>query len=93
MSHPPAPKLTGWAALIATLERGVLLLLSLAVGLVDLLIALFVAAHLGIIPRRTFNAAMSDARRAPLVGPLLTRPTTPARRVKRPAAPRPPARR
>lgn len=86
MSPDPAPKPSGWAALWAVLERGTLSLLSISIGLVDLLIALFVAAHLGVIPKKTLDTAMSGVRGLPVVGPWLANPAKPAKSAKRPPA-------
>ncbi|MDX6768987.1 MAG: hypothetical protein SF051_05605 [Elusimicrobiota bacterium] len=55
------------------LERLALFSLSAAIGLVDLAIALFVAAYMGVIPKDKVQNFMRRAAEVPVVGALLDR--------------------
>jgi hypothetical protein len=76
----PAPR-SGTAAVgtfLNVLERLILFALALLIGLLNLLIGLVVAAHLGIVPKTSADAVLRVTNRATAV---LTRIMGPARRA------------
>lgn len=80
------PSISG---LFGLLERLALFALSATIGLVDLAVALFVAANLGVIPKDKVRAFRQTAARAPLVGRLFSeKKAAPAKSKAKPVAPK-----
>lgn len=55
------------------MERLALFLLSAAIGLVDLAVALFVAAYLGVIPKDKVQNFFRFAQNVPVIGSLVNK--------------------
>lgn len=55
------------------LERGALFSLSLLIGLVDLAVALFVAAYLGVIPKDKVQTMFHFMSGLPVVGAMISK--------------------
>jgi hypothetical protein len=70
MSEEKPPKRSRVGTAFGVLERIALFALSATVGIVDLVVALFVAAHLGVIPRKNAEKFKAMVAEAPLVGRL-----------------------
>lgn len=71
------------------LERGALFGLSLLIGLVDLAVALFVAAYLGVIPKDKVQTMFHFMSSLPVVGAMISKDVPvkgPSPKSSRPAA-------
>lgn len=55
------------------MERVALFLLSAAIGLVDLMVALFVAAYLGVIPKDKVQTFMHFMSNVPVIGSMVSK--------------------
>lgn len=58
------------------LERLALFSLSASIALVDLAVALFVAAYMGVIPKDRVQSFMRQASQAPLIGRFVSQNVT-----------------
>jgi hypothetical protein len=82
-------KSVSWVMAFNALERLALFSLSVAIGLVDLAVAVFVAAYLGVIPKDKLQKFRDTAERVPVVGRLFekSKPAPKPAAVKKKAAP------